>query len=201
MKVYNFMSTWLIRSYGLVKYIIYFVNFHHIEAQYEDSKKLFVHCLSIYDNYIDKDDPRVAHIYNQMGIMCFMKEDYFHADKYFSMSIDILKDIQGYDQLKIQTYNGMGIVSQIQGINEHGLTYFNKALEISDTCQISKAKILSNIGNVHKLKGNLKDSISIFQQAIEIFSKVLPTWHASYKKIEKTNQNLIQTLKQQHKSL
>ena len=30
-----------------------------------------------------------------------MKGDYFQADKYFSMSIDILKDIEGYNLLKI----------------------------------------------------------------------------------------------------
>lgn len=75
------------------------------------------------------------------------------------------------DTLRIaQSYNCLGIASDLEGHPDQAINYWEKCLELSEKTnfQIGKMKSLNNLGIAHKEKGNIEKSLEYFLGALKI---------------------------------
>ncbi|MFK8164390.1 MAG: tetratricopeptide repeat protein, partial [Lewinella sp.] len=105
-----------------------------------------------------------------------------------------------YSESTGRLYNNIGLLYRDQGRYEEALTFFQKAIEISEAVLDAKHPDLAisynNIGSLYQDQGRYEEALTFFQKAIEIFEASLGREHPHTQTVRRNLEGLKTEIKE-----
>lgn len=114
----------------------------------------------------------------RIGDILTKEGDYYDAITYYKRAIDIATDVES----KVLALNGLGYVYVLLNNPDEAIKYYSTVLEYQKQKgdQRSVAESLLNLGNVYRLKGDLKKAEKLLLEGMEkIKDQKDPFWEAT----------------------
>jgi len=119
------------------------------------------------------DQPELANIYNNIGLIHKSKGDYNKALDWYHKSLKIMEQVGNQAGLAAN-YNNIGGIYHFKGDYDKALDWLQKDLKITERIgdQAGLATTYNNIGAIHKSKGAYKMALAYTEKALNIFVKL-----------------------------
>jgi CHAT domain-containing protein/Tfp pilus assembly protein PilF len=133
---------------------------------------------------LGKEHPKIAALFNNLGIVCWSKGDYDEALEFHEKALKIRLKILGTNHTDVAiTYSNMGNIYFSKG-------YYNKALELYEKALAIRLKSLgfehqdvatsfNNLGVTYSTKGNYTKAIDYYEKALTIKFKLFGSGHSN----------------------
>jgi tetratricopeptide (TPR) repeat protein len=130
----------------------------------------------------DTDVLKMAHIYNELGVLDDEIGDYASALQFYQKSIEIRRQFLPPNHRSLSvSYNNMGEVQRQMGDYFNALSTHKKTLDMKQKglhpSDLSFAKTYNNIGLASELLGEYATALEFYQKAIEVKRRALPPDH------------------------
>ena len=146
---------------------------------YDHSKDIYFTLLELTPA---SDELRIAHIYNELGVLNDQTGDYRSALSFYRKAIDIRREnLPPNHRSLCVSYNNIGEVQRQMGDYASALVSHTKTLGIKQKIlpsnDLSFATTYNNIALANELLGEFSDALVFYGKALEIKQKVLPRNH------------------------
>lgn len=130
----------------------------------------------------ETDVLKMAHIYNELGVLDDELGDYASALQFYQKSIEIRRHHLPPNHRSLSvSYNNMGEVQRQMGDYFNALSTHKKTLDMKQKGMrpndLSFATTYNNIGLANELLGEYSTALGFYQKAIEIKRRALPADH------------------------
>lgn len=148
-------------------------------SKVEQAEKFFRNVL----NELPADDPLITHVYHQLGNVLDDRGEYQESLDFYEKALAKKLEILPGDSPSIaNTYTCCGVAYLRKNQLNRALEFYQKALNIykkecGDDDDQNVAMCLYNIGDVKMFEKNFEESISMYEQALNIWIKCLPENH------------------------
>ena len=130
----------------------------------------------------ESDVLKMAHIYNELGVLDDAVGDYTSALQFYQKSIDIRRQYLPPNHRSLSvSYNNIGEVQRQMGDYHSALSTHQKTLDMKQKSvrpnALSIATTYNNIGLASELLGEYSKALEFYQKAVEVKRRALPTDH------------------------
>jgi len=122
-----------------------------------------------------------AEMYDILGDACYQIGDYHYALIYYEQSAKGKKKILGKNNLEYaKSLATIGCVYSDMGNEKKAASYLKKASDAINGDNMDKARLYMHIGTIFNSKGDYKNALECFFQALEITEQVLDEKNTEY---------------------
>ena len=154
----------------------------YCRGNYNKALEYLENALTVCVKNLGEDHPKVATIYNNIGVLYRNQGKYEEALTYNKKALSIRVKALGKDHPSTAiTYNNMAYVYCEQGMYKEALKYYEKALEIRESMlgkdHPDTARTYNNLAVCYDEQGNYEEAIRYYKLTIPIFEKKLGEEH------------------------
>ncbi len=136
------------------------------------------------DNGKSADRILLAHVYHNVGSLCYDRAEYGRAREYYKKAIVIKEAECGENTIDTAaTYNNLGIVYDSMGKYPEAVEWHEKALKIYEAVygenHPSTADTYNNLGPVYDSMGKYPEALNLYEKALKIKEAVYGENHPS----------------------
>ncbi|CAF0795856.1 unnamed protein product [Adineta ricciae] len=144
------------------------------QGKYKEALKLYKSSLILYKKVLPSDHPDFAIVYNNMGIVCNLLEDYSTALFAHKTALKIRQQLYEPNYLALyMSYSNLGDLYQKMGDRTKSLMYFERGLEIIWKILPHNdpdiATLLANIGKIYYELDNYEKALLFQKRALKIW--------------------------------
>ena len=143
-----------------------------IKYRFADPKRAYDICCELLEQGKQSgNDYDMAYAYLYMGDACFLLGEVDESLKYLMMSEKVQKH-NGFDELRMKTYNILGVIYSNMGDELLALDYFHAAMELARKYSNNdfQATIYNNVGVLLANAGDLANATQYYEKAYEYFN-------------------------------
>ncbi len=137
--------------------------------------------LKIRETLLPENDPLIGDVYNNIGVIYYIKEDLEKAVKYFHEALNLRKQRGFYDKSVGSTYMNLGNIYSDLNEFTKSLAYFDTALTIQKKVlgdnHPAVGSILHNIAGNYNEIGEIDSSLVYYKNALKIYRNVFGENH------------------------
>ncbi|CAK91370.1 unnamed protein product (macronuclear) [Paramecium tetraurelia] len=152
-----------------------------------DAKKICYEGLSILQNKLDHQDPRIFDTYYTLGCIYYLEKEYDFALEYLEQSKDGFIKLYGqkHEQL-CKIMNLQGVIYHLQGSSVNAIEIYEQLVTYyGDTESIGLALIMNNLALAYLDRMKFKSANLLFAKAITILKSYFNENHPAVQRIEK----------------
>ncbi|CAF2095426.1 unnamed protein product [Rotaria magnacalcarata] len=133
-------------------------------------------------NELHEDDPLLAHVYYNIGLVAKLKCDYDNSMEYYRKALKISMEHGSVDNVIIaKTHNGIGEILWKNGEKNQALESFKEAVKIFEQAKLGDraemALFQDNIGLFYREQSNYHEALFCYARSLMIRQKCLPKNH------------------------
>jgi len=152
------------------------------KGQYNSSLKWYKKSLEIKMRTLDRNDPSIASIHNNIALLHLKKNDYEHALESYNMALAVFQRKFGENDPHIaECFNNMAMVYKNENKYEEALNFYKKTLSIHEkyrsTDHPDLAMSHTNMGIVYGHLNQFDLALEHYNEALKIYEKILPPRH------------------------
>ncbi len=145
-------------------------------ADYPGASRYFLNALAIYEH--EQDKVRMAVIYNNVGSIDIVIQNYKEGELYIKKSIELRKELSAGkpDDMEAKkalskAYNNMGSLYGQQNEYDKAMPYYQDALKLKEESGDTRgaAQTRCNIGLIYLHRNKEKEAYDCFQSALTVF--------------------------------
>ncbi len=143
-----------------------------IKYRFADPKRAYDICCELLEQGKQSgNDYDMAYAYLYMGDACFLLGEVDESLKYLMMSEKVQKH-NGFDELRMKTYNIIGVIYSNMGDALLSLDYYHVAMELAKKYNDTElqGKIYNNVGVVLANAGDHANATQYYEKAYEYFN-------------------------------
>jgi tetratricopeptide (TPR) repeat protein len=139
-------------------------------GEFEKAEKIYK---TLSETEFESSWEELAYIYNRLGYIKKVKNDFNRALTYYRMALEIRNDNLSYNRPELaRLLTNIGMVQKSLGHFSRGILYLRRALDIQQKSLTftypDVVMTYNNIGQLYSSKGEYTTSLSYFQKAIKI---------------------------------
>ena len=153
-------------------------------GKHQDAKEQYDKVLKIRVSTYGKWHPKTAHIYQQLGFVCFLTGQYNQAEDFYKKALDIHTSNCGQDNSAVASlYHHLGVVYDTTEKYEEAKALLEKALAINKMIHGEEhadvAESYSRLGALYHSMGEFKEAKQLHDMALVIRRKVYGELHSA----------------------
>jgi len=161
-------------------------NLYH-KGDYTSAKKKFQKYISIEEKRLSKNDPDLAGIYSNTGLIFQWMQDYKTAVKYYQKSIDICEKYSGKKKIRsCVVYDNLGILYEDLEEYKKAIYYLEKSTELTQKDRINRHILpheYNKIASIYMEINNLPKALEYYQKSLALFKKDYGKYHSQTAKV------------------